>query len=111
MNKFEAKNVAAENGWSGYFALTNDKYCVDVPTGELIVRLEIGYELSFDNGSDDEAALVLEHYKPSTAHPPVTRRECSFRYMDESSFKDWLERSANELIRIGRERSDEGTLP
>jgi hypothetical protein len=42
MNKFEAKNVAAENGWSGYGALTNDEYCVDVPTGELIVRLEIG---------------------------------------------------------------------
>jgi hypothetical protein len=31
--------------------------------------------------------------------------------MDESDFKDWLERSAKELIRIGRERSDEGTLP
>ena len=111
MNKFEAKYVAAKNGWGGYFELTNDAYCVDVPTGKLIVHLEIGYELSFENGSDDEAALVLEHYKPSTAHPPVTRRSCSFRYMDESSFKDWLERSAKELISIGRERSAEGTLP
>lgn len=111
MNKFEAKNVAAKNGWTGYFELTNDEYRVKVPTGKLVVRLQIGYELSFDNTNDEQATLVLEHCKPSTAHPPVTRRTCSFSYWDESRFKDWLETAAKEIIRVGLEQSKNGTLP
>ena len=111
MNKFSAKRVASKNGWEGYGSLANDKYCVTVPTGTLIVRLEIGYELSFDNHSDDEATLVLEHCKPSTAHPPVARRACSFGSMDESRFKEWLDSNAKELIEIGLAKSKNGSLP
>lgn len=103
MNKFDAKAVAVDNGWSekaGY-ALFNKSYRETVPTGELEVRLDIGYELSNDNESDDEATLVVEHRMPSTAHPPLASRRVNFRRMDAKGFSSWLDRTAKELIEAG----------
>ena len=103
MNKFDAKAVAVDNGWSekaGY-ALFNKSYRETVPTGELEVHLDIGYELSNDNESDDEATLVVEHRMPSTAHPPLASRCVNFRRMDAKGFASWLDRTAKELIEAG----------
>lgn len=103
MNKFDAKAVAVDSGWSekaGY-ALFNKSYRETVPTGELVVHLDIGYELSNDNESDDEATLVVEHLMPSTAHPPLASRCVNFRHMDAKVFASWLDRTANELIEAG----------
>ena len=112
MNKFEATVTARENGWDGWgHSLFHDDFCATVPTGNLRVHLDIGYELSNDNLSDDEASLVLEHYKPSTAHPPVCSRKCYLRYMTETSFYNWVTTTAKELIEFGQEKSIEGTLP
>lgn len=113
MNKFEAKNVARKNGWEeglGY-SLSNTEYRVEVPAGRLVVYLNIGYELSFDNDSDDDATMELQIWKPSTAHPPVTSRKCYLRYMSEERFKEWLVKTAKELLDIGQEKSKAGTLP
>lgn len=109
MNKFEARNVASETGWNGWGM--NDKFRRKVPEGELIVHIQIGYELSYDNSSDDEVSLVLEIHKPSSAHPPVASRRCCLRYMDESRFKQWLESESNELLEIGQNQSRRGELP
>ena len=109
MNKFEARNVASENGWDEWG--TNSKFCVKVPEGNLRVHIQIGYELSFDNSSDDEVSLVLEIHKPSSAHPPVASRRCCLRYMDESYFKNWLESESRELLEIGQNQSRKGELP
>ena len=113
MSKFEAKSIACENGWKETLgaSLQNHAYRVKVPTGELVVYLNIGYELSFDNEVDDDATLELQHWKPSTAHPPVTRSKCNFRFMTEARFKEWLDRNAKELIEYGLEQSKNGTLP
>lgn len=113
MSKFEAKSIACENGWEETLGLSlfNPAYRVKVPTGELVVYLNIGYELSFDNSVDDDATLELQHWKPSTAHPPVSCRKCNFRYMTEARFKEWLEANARELIEVGLEQSKNGTLP
>ena len=113
MSKFEAKAIACENGWEETLGLSlrNPAYRVNVPTGELVVYLNIGFELSFDNEVDDDATLELQHWKPSTAHPPVSYRKCNFRYMSEDRFKEWLESNAKELIAFGLEQSKNGTLP
>lgn len=113
LSKFEAKAIANENGWEETLGLSlcNPIYRVKVPTGELVVYLNIGYELSFDNEVDDDATLELQHWKPSTAHPPVTCSKCNFRFMTEARFKEWLDRNAKELIEYGLEQSKNGTLP
>jgi hypothetical protein len=113
MSKFEAKSIACENGWEETLGLSlyNPTYRVKVPTGDLVVYLNIGYELSFDNSVDDDATLELQHRKPSTAHPTVSCRKCNFRYMTETRFKEWLEDNARELIEVGLEHSKNGTLP
>lgn len=113
MSKFEAKAIACENGWEETLGLSlqNPAYRVKVPTGELVVYLNIGYELSFDNSVDDDATLEMQHWKPSTAHPPVSCSRCNFRYMSEDRFKEWLESNAKELIEVGLEQSKNGTLP
>jgi hypothetical protein len=113
MNKFEAKSVALGNGWEQCLglSLTNSKYCESVPTGRLEMYLNIGYELSFDNETDDHATLELQHWKPSTAHPPVASRKCYFRHMTEDRFREWLAKTADELLEIGREQSKNGKLP
>ena len=113
MNKFEAKSIAFENGWREGLGTTmrNSDYRVKVPTGELVVNLDIGYELSNDNHSDNDVTLTLEHWKPSTAHPPVVSRKGSITFMTESSFTKWLETNAKELIDIGQSKSDDGSLP
>lgn len=108
MNKFEAKSVAVDNGWTdraGY-ALFNKSYRETVPTGKLEVRLDIGFELSNDNKSDDEATLVVEHRMPSTAHPPLegmtlAGMSVSLRRMTADGFASWLDRAARELIETG----------
>ena len=68
MNKFEATATARENGWDGWgHSLFHDDFCATVPTGNLRVHLDIGYELSNDNLSDDEASLVLEQHTHQSA--------------------------------------------
>lgn len=112
MNKFEAKAIARENGWAeglGY-AMKHPAFRKKIPTGELVVYLSIGYELSNDT-PEDGATLELEHWKPSTAHPPVTRSDCCLTYMTEARFKEWLENTAAGLIEYGLEQSARGTLP
>lgn len=112
MNKFEAKVIAHENGWAeglGH-SMMNPKYRVKVPTGELVLYLNIGYELSTDT-PEDGATLELQHWKPSTAHPPVASHDCCLTYMTESRFIEWLENTASELIALGLKESEHGTLP
>lgn len=114
MNKFEAKNIAAENGWEkglGFSWMANPEYIAEIPTGKLKVVLDIGYELSNDNESDDDATLELQHFKHSTAHPPVTKRTCSLSYMTEERFRAWIDSTAKELIKVGLAMSEKGNLP
>ena len=113
MNKFEAKAIAYNNGWDkclGYASMKHPDFRKKIPTGELVVYLNIGYELSTDT-PENGASLVLEHWKPSTAHPPVATRDCCLTYMTESSFKEWVEKNAAALIEYGLERSSAGDLP
>lgn len=113
MNKFEAKSIAAENGWEkclGYPYMKNKEYRKEVPTGELVVYLSIGYELSTDT-PEDGATLELQHWKPSTAHPPVASRTAYITYASESTFLEWIKKTANELMELGLQKSEEGTLP
>lgn len=112
MNKFEAKVVAHENGWNPTLghSLVNPIYRKKVPTGELVVYLNIGFELSTDT-PENGATLELQHWKPSTAHPPVKAIDCCITYHNESSFKEWLEKNAQAILEYGIEQSKAGTLP